>query len=154
MRIAPHDPPRSGTLSGGGAVMGVRYASPEHLARCAGAPVQVCKLVFAVAESDPVMVAALRSDSTDEDTVRMRRAVLWTAKLHTNASFPEIARALGKDHSSLIRSLGRAVVQWADDHTFRALCAKIATAISPIGVASASRRHEPELLFERDTTNG
>jgi|GEM_PF-5614476 len=101
------------------------YASPELLAGRSGAPIQVCRLLFAVAENDVENVALIRSGKIDEDTMRQRRAVILMARLRTDASYPEIARALARDHSSVDRSAWKALDLWRDDPEFRALCMKI-----------------------------
>ena len=105
--------------------MGVQYASPEHLARHASAPVAVCKLLFAVANDDWDVISLVRGPSMDQETVRLRRAVIWASRLRAGASYPEIGRALNRDHSSVIRLFGSSVVAWCDDLEFRGLCDRI-----------------------------
>ncbi len=105
--------------------MGMVYANPEQMARHANAPVRVCNLVFAVAEDDPDVIRLVRGPSFDAETLRLRRAVIWTARMREGASYPEIGRALNRDHSSIVRLFGSAVVAWCDDLDFRALCDRI-----------------------------
>lgn len=103
-----------------------RYETPRGLAVAAGAPLPVCKLIFAVAENDPDNIALIRSPRIDPDTIRQRRAVIWVAKLHTSLSLPDIGRALNRDHSSVLRSLNEAKELWLGDPTFRHDCEKLA----------------------------
>ncbi|NIJ18463.1 chromosomal replication initiation ATPase DnaA [Sphingomonas naasensis] len=110
------------------------YTSPEALARhaagdCSGERraqvLAVCKLLFAVAENDFETIRLIRSEAFDEETLRLRRAVIWVAKLHTNASLPEIGRAINRDHSVVQRSIEETKVIWLADMEFRALCERI-----------------------------
>lgn len=100
--------------------------TPQSVAHHASAPLDVVRLLFAVAESDPEVVRLIRSAATDQETVRLRRAVIWASKFHTNASLPAIGRALNRDHSSVLRSLEETKVIWLADPTFRHLCDRAA----------------------------
>lgn len=101
------------------------YGSPEALSRHSGARIEVCRMVFAVVDFDPFRIADLRSQYRDADLLRQRRAVVWSAKFHTNASFSEIGKALCRDHSSITRSLDEALVMWRTDPAFVELCERI-----------------------------
>ena len=102
-----------------------RYASPHALAQAADAPVQVCRMLFAAVGSDPYQLADMRGPDRDRDMVRLCRAVILTAKLHTNASLPAIGRALNRDHSVVHRGLEEAKTLWVTDPDFRDLCGLI-----------------------------
>ena len=115
--------------------------SPESIAHHANAPLGVCRLLFAVAESDEEVVRLIRSAATDQETVRLRRAVIWASKFHTCASLPEIGRALNRDHSSVLRSLEETKVIWLADPTFRHLCDRAARDARP-GSTAAVRSAE------------
>lgn len=106
-------------------------STPEMLARVTGAPVRVCKLVFAVADNDEANMRLIRGPSMDEETLRQRRAVILVAKLHTQATLSEIGRAVGRDHSVVLRGLEQAKRMWIEDADFRALCGRITTVIGP-----------------------
>jgi hypothetical protein len=101
------------------------YGSPEALSRHCGARIEVCRMVFAVVDFDPFRIADLRSQYRDADLLRQRRAVVWSAKFHTNASFSEIGKALCRDHSSITRSLDEALELWRTDPAFVDLCERI-----------------------------
>lgn len=115
--------------------MMVRVETAEQLSRVASAPVAVCRLVFAVAYGDPEGVALIRGGARDSDTLRQRRAVIWTAKLHTHASTPEIGRAVGMDHSAVLRAIDESKAAWLCDPAFRSECHRIGCRI-PISLAS------------------
>lgn len=101
------------------------YSDPRHLARHSQTWVGIARLIFAVAENDAENIKLIRSSSIDEDTMRQRRAVIWAAKMSTTASLPVIARALNRDHSSVLRSMEEAEKLYVEDPTFRALCKRI-----------------------------
>lgn len=106
----------------GVALMAPTIPTPRSIAHHANAPLDVVRLLFAVAEGDADVVRLIRSAATDQETVRLRRAVIWASKFHTNASLPAIGRALNRDHSSVLRSLEETKVIWLADPDFRHMC--------------------------------
>ena len=76
--------------------------------------------------------------------MRMRTAVIFVAKLHTNASLNEIGRALNRDHSAVQRQIGKAKGLWVDDPDFRALCGRIT--ISKMGSISAREERQTQMF--------
>ncbi len=98
---------------------------PRKLARDADAPLAVVRFLFAAAEDDPTLVRLIRGAGLDQETVRLRRAIIWVSKLRTSASLPEIGRALNRDHSSIQRALNEAEAMHVEDGEFRALCHRI-----------------------------
>lgn len=98
---------------------------PRQLARNADAPLAVVRILFAAAENDPSLVRLIRGGALDQETVRLRRAIIWESKLRTSASLPQIGRALNRDHSSVQRALKEAEAMHVDDPSFRALCLQI-----------------------------
>lgn len=102
------------------------YGSPEALSKHSRARIEVCRLIFAVVDYDPFRIADLRGQSGDAEMIRCRRAVVLAAKLHTNAAFSEIGRALCRDHSSITRGLTAALRQFREDDAFVDLCERIA----------------------------
>ena len=83
-------------------------------------------MVFAVVDNDPFQVADLRADYRDVELVYRRRAVILSARLHTNAAFSEIGRALNKDHSNITRSMDAALRIWRVDDMFVELVERVA----------------------------
>lgn len=122
-----------------------RYASPHALARAANAPWAVCRILWAVAEGDEENIRLIRSPATDEETLRQRLAVIWAAKLHTNASLPEIARALNRDHSRIVRGLESAKGLFLADHEFRALTERIGRVVPEPAAPVAAPTNQAEL---------
>lgn len=108
-------------IEGGG-----RNLSPEALSSNTGARIEVCRMVFVVVDFDPFQVADLRSQYREAEMVLQRRAVILSARLHTNASFSEIGRALNRDHSSVTRSMDEALKIWRTDDGFVDLVERIA----------------------------
>ena len=96
------------------------------LASASGAPFAVCSFVFAAAGHDPEAVALIRSEARDRISVEMRRAVVWCSKLHTPVTFVDIGKALNRDHSSIMRCLYGAKLQWLNDAEFREECERLA----------------------------
>lgn len=84
-------------------------------------------MVFEVVHSDPFQVADLRSDFRDRDLLRQRYAVVVAARLHTNAPFSEIARALNRDHSSICRAMEAGLAMYRADEDFVEVCDRLAT---------------------------
>lgn len=112
--------------------------NPRQLAHDADAPILVVRLLFAAAEDDADVVRLLRGPAIDQETVRLRRAVIYLARLRAGASFPQIARALNRDHSSVNRALDQAWEDFADP-SFRRLCQDIyARAHKPVQVSAAA----------------
>lgn len=103
-----------------------RHSDPAKLAHHADAPIRVCRLIFAAAEGCPEIVALIRSDATDHETLRLRRAIIWAAKFHTDSSLPAIGRALNRDHSAVHRGLIAAKMEWLNDAEFRGLAEQVA----------------------------
>lgn len=95
---------------------------PRQLARDADAPLAVVRFLFAAAEDDPTLVRLIRGGALDQETVKLRRAIIWVSKLRTSASLRQIGRALNRDHSSIERSLNEAETMYVDDPSFRDLC--------------------------------
>ena len=102
------------------------YDTPEALAKACGAPFAVCSFVFAAAGYDPEAVALIRSDAREMITVEMRRAVVWCSKFHTSATLLDIGKALNRDHSTVLRCLYGAKLQWLNDADFRGECERLA----------------------------
>ncbi|PQM27672.1 hypothetical protein CVO77_03625 [Sphingopyxis lindanitolerans] len=98
---------------------------PRQLARDADAPLAVVRFLFAAAEDDPTLVRLIRGGALDQETVKLRRAIILVSKLHAYASLPQIGRALNRDHSSIQRSLNEAIQMLVEDASFRALCRQI-----------------------------
>lgn len=98
---------------------------PHQLARDADAPLDVVRFLFEAAEYDSAVVRLIRGAAIDQETVRLRRAIIWVSRLHTTASLPQIGRALNRDHSSVQRSLMQADSMYVNDSTFRDLCRRI-----------------------------
>lgn len=98
------------------------YGNPRQLAEEAGTRISVCKLLFAIAGYDLEKVVLIRSSTTEPDVIRLRRAVVWASKFHTNASFPEIGRALNCSAAAVIDGLEETKRLWLVDPTFRSLC--------------------------------
>ncbi|RSY83130.1 hypothetical protein DAH66_12740 [Sphingomonas koreensis] len=113
-------------MAGGISIERGGYGSPEALSKHSRARIEVCRLIFAVVDYDPFRIADLRTPSLDRELIRCRRAVVLAAKLHTNAAFSEIGRALCRDHSSITRGLDAALILYREDDEFVELCARIA----------------------------
>lgn len=105
--------------------MSTPLLDPRTLARDADAPLAVVRFLFAAAENDPSLVRLIRGGALDQETVRLRRAVIWVSKLRTSASLYQIGRALNRDHSSIQRALNEAEVMHVEDDIFRALCRRV-----------------------------
>lgn len=88
-------------------------------------------MVFEVVNSDPFQVADLRSQLRDAELLRERRAVIVAARLHTNAPFAEIGRAMNRDHSSITRSLKEGLELYRTDDEFVELCDRLARRSMP-----------------------
>lgn len=101
---------------------------PRQLARDADAPLAVMRILFAVADNDPTLVRLIRGGVIDQETMRLRKAVVCVAKWHTSASLPQIGRALARDHSSIQRLIGDAKALYAEDRQFRGLCDRVGQA--------------------------
>lgn len=102
--------------------MSNRHTCPETLATQASAPTSVCRILFAVADHDPDVVRLIRGHALDEETVKLRCAVIFVAKLYTSATLEQIARAVNRDHSAVVRSIARAKHLWQSDPMFRHAC--------------------------------
>lgn len=106
-------------------ITSVRYTSPELLASVSNAALPICELIFAVAGNDKAIVAQIRAGSTAERLCRMRQAVIWTAK-QRGFSFHKIARALNRDHSTVMHAYRIAQKLMETSAAFRATCERIA----------------------------
>lgn len=58
--------------------------------------------------------------------IRVRAAVVWAARVSLRASYPDIARVMGRDHTSIVSLARRADVFAARDPAFRQLCTRLA----------------------------
>lgn len=121
-----------------------RYSSPEALAREARAPLPVCRLVFAVAEHDSDTIRLMRSGALDEDSVRLRWAVILVAKLHTKSSLEEIGRALNIHHSVVKRAIDSMMRRWLVDEELRLIAGKL-TMVKASWQASSPSKPQFEL---------
>lgn len=102
-----------------------RYTSPALLASVSNSPVEICEIIFAVAGDDQAVVAEIRLDSQVERLLRMRQAIIWTAKAR-GYSFHKIARAINRDHSTVMHAwrIARGLIE--TDAAFRARCEALA----------------------------
>lgn len=65
----------------------------------------------------------VRSARRSRSTIRARWAVAWAARIGTEYSYPRIAAALGgRDHTTIMHGIDRAVALREQDPEFRALC--------------------------------
>ena len=105
-------------------ITSARYTSPALLATVSNSPVEICEIIFAVAGDDQAIVAEIRLDSQVERLLRMRQAIIWTAKAR-GYSFHKIARAINRDHSTVIHAyrIARGLIE--TDPAFRARCAAL-----------------------------
>lgn len=99
-----------------------RHASSQLLAKFASAPEDVCALIFHAAGNEPRIVRVLRSSCIVPRWCRMRQAVVWAAVEHCNASSHQIARALNRDHSTVLYSYKIAKALLTRDDEFRRTC--------------------------------
>lgn len=105
-----------------------RYESPEALAECATAPIDVCRMVFAIGR-DKDGITALRGETRQKRYVRQRLAVIWAASEYTRASLRPIGRALNLDHSRCVRGYYQADALRRRDPSFRRMCDGLRDAI-------------------------
>lgn len=98
-----------------------RYSSPEALALVSNAPLVVCELIFIVTEGDRRHLELIRHGRGDSITWEERYAIIWVARSFTHSSFPQIGRALAKDHSAVIRGYNSARLLRRTSHEFRAV---------------------------------
>jgi hypothetical protein len=110
-----------------------RYSSAEALAHVASAPLIVCELIWQVTGGDREHLTLFRNGcrlrQSDAITTVERYAVVWVARTFTRASFPQIGRAMGMDHSSIIRAFRRAETIHLRDRDFRLLTNKLALVV-------------------------
>lgn len=102
-----------------------RYVSPEMLASVSGAALPLCQMIFDVAEGDKALVAAIRSGSTKVRLCRLRQAVIWKGK-DSGFSFHKIARALNRDHSTVMHAHRIAIELRETSPAFVATCERMA----------------------------
>ena len=102
-----------------------RYNSPALLAAVATAEIGICELIFSAAGHDKGTVAAIRSGSTVERLCRMRQAVIWVAK-ERGYSFHKIARALNRDHSTIMHAYRIAGTLRGISPSFVTMCDELA----------------------------
>lgn len=102
-------------------VTSARYVSPQMLAIVSGSELTICEMIFAVAGNDKELVAAIRAGSTAERLCRLRQAVIWVAK-DRGYSFHKIARALNRDHSTVMHAHRIAKTLRDRDPAFVAAC--------------------------------
>lgn len=106
-------------------ITSARYTSPQLLATLSNSPVEICELIFVAAGHDKDVVAEIRLDSQVERLLRMRQAIIWTAKAR-GYSFHKIARAINRDHSTVMHAwrIARGLIE--TDPAFRARCDALA----------------------------
>lgn len=106
-------------------ITSARYVSPQMLAVVSGSELAICEMIFAVAGEDQGLVAAIRAGSTAERLCRLRQAVIWVAK-DRGFSFHKIARALNRDHSTVMHAYRIAQALRDNDPGFVATCEGLA----------------------------
>lgn len=97
-----------------------RDALADHLARCDGV-VTLGDIESQVATYFGVTPADLHSSRRTRTISAARMVAMYLARQHTNMSFPEIARAMGKNHSTVVLAVQRLqkrlaageAIQWA-----------------------------------------
>ncbi|UUL83447.1 helix-turn-helix domain-containing protein [Sphingomonas qomolangmaensis] len=97
----------------------IAHQTAEALALHTGTHPALCRAIFAVAQGDSEVVALMRSPALDEETVRLRMMAIYIAATEFAFSYPAIARAIGRDHSSVARAQRAARAQWNTDPQFR-----------------------------------
>lgn len=102
-----------------------RYASAADLARASLSPVKVCDLIFLITSGDIDHIKQLRSAAHKRVLIRQRHAIAWVARRRMKCSFREIARAMNKDHSTIMHGYCVATRLRRRDKTFRNMCDRI-----------------------------
>lgn len=105
-----------------------RRLSYSEALRIASSP--VTRIVFAASQLtglDPVLIV---SNRREPQVVRVRDAVAWVAREATTRSYPEIGRALRRDHSSVLTAVKRADELRRRDAEFRSLTDRLLTAVT------------------------
>ena len=78
----------------------LRIRSPEF-AVTAAAGVTVEQILAAAARATAIPVEIIVSDGRARRLVVLRQAIMFLARTYANASFPQIGRAMGRDHSTI-----------------------------------------------------
>ena len=106
-----------------------RHSSPALLARVASAPEPVCALIFEAAGGEARLVRLIRSSCIVPRWCRARQAIVKVAVDHLDASSHQIARALNRDHSTVLYSYRIAQSLVKRDPEFRQMCDKLVATI-------------------------
>ncbi len=85
--------------------------------------------IAAAAEAFGLTVADLKGRAQPQRIVRARHAFVMASRQVLNESFPRIARALGRDHTTAISSMRRAEALHERDKKFQAAVASIRAAL-------------------------
>lgn len=92
---------------------------------------RITDIMTLAANMSGVPVADLKGPRRRTDIVRIRWAITIVARMQTpQHSYPEIARVLRKDHSTLVHGVQRYNARFADDEKFAAFIAELAKAAS------------------------
>ncbi|MEZ5917160.1 MAG: DnaA/Hda family protein [Parvularculaceae bacterium] len=85
--------------------------------------------IAAAADAFGLTVADLKGRAQPQRIVRARHAFVMASRQVLNESFPRIARALGRDHTTAISSMRRAEALYERDKKFQAAVASIRAAL-------------------------
>ena len=117
-----------------------RYENASALARASDSPEKVCRLIFALGGDEAGVMdlrgstdrgPAPRDDGGEPDIRLQRHAIVWVARHYTGATFEQIARAMNKDHSVIVRSHTKGRTLIISSRAFRKLCSTLESVIAP-----------------------